>query len=431
MVRITDHLLRQAQQHQKAGDWLAAAAAYAEMAVRYPRDHRVLANQGNALWLADLPAAAHQAYARALAIAPTCSITRRGLASCLRDLNQFEAALALHEELERSLETGSEHGLANLWAHSQVLIGLERFGEAFARMASRSPSSRLELQRPWNPLAPELTLTSEQGFGDTLQFVRFLIPLLRRRERFGLRGGVLLLVEPSLVELLGEGLAWLVDAPAVSPKPPAQAGQQALSLLDLPGILGVQHLPELGPDAAYLRASNWRFRPLRSPARIEVGLVWMAGRPGDDPFCMREFHKRSLPAQILWHLASELQRQGARVHNLQYGNDARWHRALGLELVQPAEGLSGFAATARAVAQLDLVITVDTAMAHLVGAMGRPCWVLLPWSSDPRWMRTDPVTPWYPHTRLFRQPRSGDWHGAVDALLEFFSSLRSGTVPHP
>ena len=219
MVRITDHLLRQAQQHQKAGDWLAAAAAYAELAARYPRDHRVLANQGNALWLADLPAAAHQAYARALAIEPTCPITRRGLASCLRDLNQFEAALALHQQLERSLDSVSEQGLANLWAHSQVLIGLERFGEAFARMALRSPSSGLELQRPWNPLAPELTLTSEQGFGDTLQFVRFLIPLLTRREHFGLRGGVRLLVEPPLVELLHESLAWLVDAPTVSPNP--------------------------------------------------------------------------------------------------------------------------------------------------------------------------------------------------------------------
>lgn len=431
MVRITDHLLRQAQQHQNAGDWLAAAAAYAELASRYPRDHRLLANQGNALWLADLPAAAHQAYARALAIEPTCPITRRGLASCLRDLNQFEAALALHEQLERSLEPRSEQGLANLWAHSQALIGVERFGEAFARMASRSYPSGVERQRSWDLLAPELMLTSEQGFGDTLQFVRFLIPLLRRRERFGLRGGVRLLVEPSLVELLRKSLAWMGDAPMVCPKAPAHAGQQALSLLDLPGVLGEQHLPVLGPHGAYLRASNWRFRPLRSPAPIELGLVWMAGRPGNDPFCMREFHKRSLPAQILWRLVSALQQQGARIHNLQYGSDALVHRALGLELVHPAEGLSGFAATAGAVSQLDLVITVDTAMAHLAGAMGRPCWVLLPWSADPRWLRSDPVTPWYPHTRLFRQPRSGDWHGAVDALLEFFSSLRSGTVPHP
>lgn len=431
MVRITDPILLQAQQHQKAGDWLAAAAAYAELKERYPRDHRLLANLGNALWLADLPAAAHQAYARALAIEPTCLITRRGLASCLRDLNQFQLALELHEQLERSLEPRSEQGLANLWAHSQVLIGLERFAEAFARMASRRAWLGVELARPWDLLAPQLTLASEQGFGDTLQFVRFLIPLLQRRERFGLRGGMRLLVEPPLVELLREGLGWMGDGPTVSPKSPSHARQQALSLLDLPGVLGVQHLPELGPDAAYLRSSSWRLSPARSPARIEVGLVSMAGRPGDDPFCVREFHKRSLPAQIIWRLVSELQQQGARVHNLQYGSDARCHHALGLELVQSADGLSGFAATARAVAQLDLVITVDTAMAHLVGAMGRPCWVLLPWSADPRWLCTAPVTPWYPHTRLFRQPRSGDWHGAVDALQEFFSVLRSGRVPHP
>ena len=77
-----------------------------------------------------------------------------------------------------------------------------------------------------------------------------------------------------------------------------------------------------------------------------------------------------------------------------------------------------FAATAAMVAELDLVITVDTAMAHLVGAMGRPGWVLLPWSAAPRWLRDRHDSPWYPSLRLFRQPQPGNWSAVVDAVLK-------------
>ena len=91
--------LELAKHLQQQGSWLAAAAAYAELAALVPSDHRFLANQANALWLADLPEAAHHCYSRALALQPDCTISRRGLASCLRDLNQFEEALELHQLL--------------------------------------------------------------------------------------------------------------------------------------------------------------------------------------------------------------------------------------------------------------------------------------------------------------------------------------------
>jgi Flp pilus assembly protein TadD len=133
---LMDARLHLAQKQQVAGAWLAAAATYAQLAADHPFDHRMLANQANALWLADLPDAARDRYVRALKISPNCPVSKRGLASCLRDLNQFEAALALHQELEAVLQPGSPDRLANLWAHSQVLVGLERFAEAFQRMAS-------------------------------------------------------------------------------------------------------------------------------------------------------------------------------------------------------------------------------------------------------------------------------------------------------
>lgn len=425
--RATRALLRQARRQQRSGAWLAAAASYAELAIRHPHDHRLLANQGNALWLADLPEAAELTYRRALALVPDCPISRRGLASCLRDLNRFEEAQQLHRQLEPLLAQASAAGQANLWAHSQVLIGLERYGEAFARMAWRRRWAGQGQHVVGDPLAERLQLESEQGFGDSLQFVRFLVPLIRRRQAAGLRAGVCLQVEPALVELFREGLAWLDPQLQVEPASAQRPKSPTLSLLELPGVLGVQQLP---PWQAYLQSPHWpqatlRGRPLR------VGLVSASGQPGADPFCRREFEKRTLPMPILWRLVHELRQRGAQLHDLQYGADARRHRAVGLEPPPAGQQLEGFAATARLVAQLDLVISVDTAMAHLLGAMGRSCWVLLPWSADPRWSRGCPVSPWYPQLQLFRQPRPGDWHGAVDLLLDAIVPIRFAAGPAP
>ncbi len=421
--------LELAKHLQQQGSWLAAAAAYAELAALVPSDHRFLANQANALWLADLPEAAHRCYRRALALQPDCAISRRGLASCLRDLNQFEAALELHQLLAHQLPLASPDGQANLWAHSQLLMGLQRYGEAFALMAARTIPPRTAAPKS---LMGDLLLVSEQGFGDSLQFVRFLSDLVRRRQAAGLKGGVQLLIEPALVTLLIEGLAWLGDPPRILPKPPAASRpSRGLSLLDLPHALGVDQALPSGLGKGYLRSPLWSATPHWLPRASSqtglptgtgpaIGLVSAAGRKLDDPFCAREYQKRTLPERELWRLVEGLKQQGALVYDLQFGSDQARHRALALELLDPGLSLEGFAPTARVLAQLDLVITVDTAMAHLVGAMGRPGWVLLPWSADPRWLSTTPTTPWYPSLRLFRQGRGGDWNGAVDQLLKAF-----------
>jgi hypothetical protein len=280
---------------------------------------------------------------------------------------------------------------------------------------------------------------SEQGFGDSLQFVRFLPDLVRRRQAAGLKGGVELLIEPALVTLFIEGLAWLGDPPRILPKPPAASRpSQGLSLLDLPHALGGDQALPSGLGKGYLRSPLWSATPRWLPRPSSptgsptgsgpaIGLVSAAGRKLDDPFCAREYQKRTLPERELWRLVEGLKQQGALVYDLQFGSDQARHRALALELLDPGLSLEGFATTARVLAQLDLVITVDTAMAHLVGAMGRPGWVLLPWSADPRWLSATPTTPWYPSLRLFRQGRGGDWNGAVDQLLAAF---RDGFPPY-
>ena len=103
--------------------------------------------------------------------------------------------------------------------------------------------------------------------------------------------------------------------------------------------------------------------------------------------------------------------------NLQLGSDraqaAAWAGPWSAELSSDAD----FAATADLIGSLDLVISVDTATAHLVGALGAPGWILLPWSADPRWLRRRCDSPWYPDLELWRQPTHGDWDGLVDRLL--------------
>ena len=187
------------------------------------------------------------------------------------------------------------------------------------------------------------------------------------------------------VDCFREGLAWLETPLQVDPIAPDAPTQDVLSLLELPGALGLQQLPEIRADGAYLYSPLWAEGGAGRP--LQVGLVSAAGHPGVDPFCIREFQKRTLPMGILWRLVDALRQSGAQVYDLQFGADAFRHRALGLSPLPTGTGLTGFADTARAVAQLDLVISVDTAMAHLTGAMGRFAWVLLPWSADPRAIR--------------------------------------------
>jgi hypothetical protein len=400
--------VERAAQLQAEGRWLEAAALYNSLAVQDPRDHRLRANQGNALWLSDLPQAAARAYHQALSLKPDCGVSLRGLASCLRDLNRWSEAIATHSQAAARISPGSPEEGMNRWALSQVLLGEQRWREGFAAMAARHRSPHPE---PLDLLQPALAVASEQGFGDTFQYLRFLPALQQRRQAAGRQGGLTLLVEPNLVPLLQEGLAWLQDP--IDVQAAAAAGGGQLTLLDLPHHLGISTVT---PAGGYLRSPLWPAGTRRG-GPLRVGLCWAAGRKLEDPFTSREYHKRSLPPQVLSHLIEALHSRGARLVSLQVGPDADTADTLGVPLSEAPFPIESFSGTARVLRQLDRVVSVDTAIAHLAGAMGVPGWVLLPWSADPRWLASGESTPWYSSLRLFRQPNSGDWHGAIHHLL--------------
>jgi hypothetical protein len=155
------------------------------------------------------------------------------------------------------------------------------------------------------------------------------------------------------------------------------------------------------------RCQHWRQR-LGPPAGRRVGLVW-AGNPEHN-----NDRNRSLPFAALaplWNIP------GIRWYSLQVGErraDLNAAPPGTIEDLSPA--LDDFAETAAAISQLDLVVTVDTSVAHLAGAIGRPTWVMLPSAPDWRWLTGRPDSPWYPSVRLFRQPERGEWGSVINRI---------------
>jgi hypothetical protein len=415
--------------------WEAAAASYGQAAALAPWNHQLVANQANALWLADRPHQALDPYRRAVQLAPGDPVAYRGLGNVYTDLQAFEAA-----DRAYGISIALEPQQATLWNRSQVLIGLERYAEGYelaeARWQLPTTERYRDPQTAWRGepegFAEPLCVWSEQGLGDTLQHLRWLGPLVARRRAAAQEpGGVaplLLEVEPCLVGLLQEGLQALGPGIAVQAKPSDPAPvHRHVSLLSLPLLLGGAPWP---PEGAALSSPAWR--PPRQSAfeAPRIGLVWAAGRKLEEPVSAREYWRRSLDDEALGTLITGLASRGARCVLLQFGDDREradpWRPLAAGTLPDRAD----FRATAALVAELDLVITVDTAMAHLVGAMQRPGWVLLPFSAAPRWLRQRSDSPWYPTLRLFRQPRPGDWRSVVREVLEALELLQLQQPPH-
>ncbi len=186
-----------------------------------------------------------------------------------------------------------------------------------------------------------------------------------------------------------------------------------VSLMDLPGIFGTT-LDTIPAKVPYIFADSekvkfWQDR--LADAIFKVGIVW-AGSPrhGND-------HNRSCSLELFATLAAI---DGVRLYGLQKGQAAGQVERLSeiMTIENLSEDLEDFADTAGAIENLDLVISVDTAAAHLAGAMGKPVWILLPFAPDWRWMLEQTDSPWYPTMRLFRQEKWGDWSTVFQNMTE-------------
>lgn len=373
-----------------------------EALARDPRSAEAHTNLGYSFERAGELEEAEAGYRRAVAAVPGFALAHGNLGHVLRRLGRVEEALACCEEAIRLAPDAAlaHRNRAILWLlQGRLREGWEEF-EWRWKALEPGESARVWQQPLWDgaPLAGKtILLWAEQGLGDTIQFVRYA-PLVK------VRGGTVILeCQPELVRLL-ENVPG-VDR-VIAAGDPLPDFDTHLPLLSLPRVFGTEL--ESIPEPAPLRPRSATAPSRSRPGRLKVGLVWAGNRAhGNDA-------NRSLSLAQLAPLAGV---PGVEFLSLQKGPPAAEILAppQGLEIADLSEQLNDFADTARAIEGLDLVISADTAVAHLAGAMGKPVWVLLPFAPDWRWLLGREDSPWYPTMRLFRHPRRGDWTSTVES----------------
>jgi tetratricopeptide (TPR) repeat protein len=350
------------------------------------------------------------AFARALEIQPGLATALNSRGNALRMLLRLDEALAA---FDAALAIDADYAEAH-WNRALLLILMGRYGEGWAEYEWRQ---RTKEWKDGYPVFPKLAwrgeedlkgktllIHAEQGLGDLVQFCRYA-PMAA-----ALGADVVLQVYKPLHPLVST----LKGGVRVIPKGEALPAFDAyIPVMSLPFALGTtletvpSDTPYLFADAA--KADMWR-KKLGSSGRRRVGLVW-AGAKGNTKLAFRSVGLEDMlplfELPIEWHSLQKEYRDGD-LERLARFPDVRQHQ----------DDLGDFADTATLIECLDLVVAIDTSVAHVTGALGKPVWILLPYESDYRWMVGREDSPWYPTARLFRQRRPGDWAGVVKEVAE-------------
>lgn len=321
----------------------------------------------------------------------------------LEALQSYERALALRPSLAEAIwnkglvELSNGH-FAQGWQHYE-----SRWDVKSLRLLRRYPD-RLQL-RAGDPVAGRrILLHAEQGYGDTLQFSRYA-------SVFAARGAQVILSVPTALKSLFIGHDELHDVVTPDQTPDFDLH---CPLMSAPGVCGTDidtipgRVPYLFADPAAV--DRWGQRLAGKEGMLNIGLVWSGrGTHHNDA-------NRSIPLDR-WVC---LTRYSAQWFSLQ--KDVRPSDEAALAAIpgihRYGELLTDFADTAALIMNLDLVITVDTAVAHLAGALGRPVWIVLPYVADWRWLRDREDSPWYPTARLWRQTQRNDWESLMQRLSD-------------
>ncbi len=402
--------------HAEKGRWDDAIGAY-DSVLAVNADHvAALYNQGNVYFRMGRRDRARACFARVVALDAGHVQARINLG--LTDQRDGRTADAI-----RSLEAAVALAPDNVLAHfnlGQALLQHGRLGAGLTELEWRRKVQDLRFpvsgQTAWTGgdlTGRRILLYGEQGQGDVIQFLRYARPVADRGAT------VTVCCHPPLVRVarsadgVGEAIAFGDQPPPFDTYAP---------LMSLPHLLGMDSADAI-PPAPYLTPPP--ARPLAAGAgTLRVGLVW-AGSPAHE-----DDINRSCPFAALRPL---FDLPGIAWFSLQVGSGAGDPAAAGMaDVIQDLGAeFADFADTAAAVEALDLVVSVDTAAAHLAGALGRPVWLMLQRVPDWRWPRDGAETPWYPSARLFRQRTDGDWDGVVDALRGALAELARGRRPEP
>jgi Tfp pilus assembly protein PilF len=393
---------------QQSGRLDAAIELISKAITINPKIAEYHCNLGNALREMGKPQDAINAYRQALQLNSGSAQFHYNLGNALSDLALFEEGIESYEEALRL-----EPGLARVhWNLALNLLVLGDFARGWREYEWRwrwsEFVSRRQIPQPrWDGTdlnGKTILLHAEQGIGDTIQFIRYL-PMVAAR------GGRIILECPAPLHRLFQQFAGIEKL--IIAGHPLPNFDVHCPLMSLPFVFSTT-LETIPAPVPYLSADTelsaaWTAR-LAGSARLKVGIAW-AGNPRH-----HNDRNRSIPSPLFAPLARA---KGIAFHSLQKRIGAADHvlAPTVLNLIDHSADLNDFADTAALIASLDLVISVDTAVAHLTGAMGKPTWLLLPYAPDWRWLLHRENSPWYPTMRLFRQKRLGDWKEVIERVL--------------
>ncbi|GFE59671.1 tetratricopeptide repeat protein [Geobacter sp. AOG2] len=401
-MRCCDECLAAAMSLHDAGRFPEALSLYDQARALCADSPAYWNNRANTLLELNRLGEAAESYRAALALCPSLTDTRVALATCLQGLGRIDEALV---ECDTVLSVHPEHAEAH-WNRGLLQLlsgnyeqGWREYEWRWKKRRFTSPRRQFDVPQ-WGgePIAGRrILIHAEQGFGDTIQFSRYLPQVSARGAE------VIFECHPQLVNLMRSlsGGIHVVPFGRALPRFDLQC-----PLLSLPGIFGTT-LATIPSQIPYLSepVGSRQFWGSILPATpgFKVGLCWK-GKQYPDP-------GRSCPTGDLAALGDGI--PGTEFFSLQMDEE---HARLPFPCNGFAPLLLDFCDTAALIGRLDLVISIDTAVAHLAGALGSETWVMLPYSPDWRWGRQGDTTPWYPNMRLFRQKEINGWVSLVEKV---------------
>lgn len=409
---------------QTRGEMLAAEerfdesiAIFRQVLEQNPDRHATWNMLGITLQTAERDLEAVSCYRTAIRLDPENLHARNNLGAALLTLGKIEESTqVLKQLLDKAPDYRDGH-----WNLAGALLAQGDWKEGWAefeyRFSKHSPVQLPQVDLPlWdgsNLGGKGILLQGEQAFGDTIQFIRFATAVAER-------GGVVHVAcqHPALVSLLSSADKVVT---ALSPMEPYPASCVCrMPLMSLPHVLGMT-LDQLPATVPYLHPKRelvdaWRER-LSDTSGIRIGVCW-SGRQ-----TLRN-RRRSCPPELLEPLGDL---SGVSLFNLQVGGCPP---SSGLKLIDLTDYIHDFSDSAALITCLDLVITIDTAVAHLAGALGKPVWLMLPDTVDWRWMAERDDSPWYPTMRIFRQNGDCGWPGLIQQVVTELRCLTDFRVEH-
>lgn len=398
-----------------SGNLEAAIAAYKRALAIQPDSAAVLSNLGGALRAACRLDEAIICLQRAIQLEPNLASAQFNLGLALEDAGSLDEALNCYE---RALLLEPKRTDAVI-QKAYTLLAMGRLEEGFQvyerRLEFEAMLQRNFEQPQWNGQSfagKTLLLYAEQGRGDTFQFIRYASMAK------ALGGSVIVECQPDTADIVRKvsGVDQVVNRGDSLPH-----FDYCASLMSLPFIFKttLQTIPQSIP---YLRVPDQALGSvsLRPADLFRVGIVWTSGHEDVGA------NERSVPFA---HFVKLLEAADIALYSLQVGDSVSDIEKFGCRnLIQDlGKQFKSFASTADAIQQLDLVITVDTSVAHLAGGLGKSVWVLLPFASEWRWLQKRSDSPWYPVARLYRQEHARDWAAVFDRVVADLRDARNDT----